>query len=186
MDRNRLTEIYNRAQEIKARTTSYAKEIDPNGLDNTSLGKVENVKTSFDQAKLADEPIEKQQDQAKENKERQSTGLEGTSLERVQNLKSAFDRAKMVKETQNIEREGSLSKSQGSEMVANDAPRLNMNPPNYIRQKPDRQRHNEELALERNRENAKLEEAKDRLDALNEIRQQGPEHDKLNDEKDFD
>jgi len=75
-------------------------------------------------------------------KEEQREALKGTGFEKeVGKLQPAFERAHDGKVKQNEK----STQSKGSEMIAKEGSRLNMNPPPHMRQGADRQKHNAEL-----------------------------------------
>lgn len=154
------------------RTTSAAKELDPKGLEGTSLGRQAPLKPAFDHAKQPRaQSIEKQEEIKPPSRKSAANlydpkGLDGTSLARAPDVKSAFDKARAVqqKPQQQQQRDKTMVEKTGNHH--------RMHPPSHMRQGPDRQVHNAKLSNERTGENAKNADAKARMDAINARRNQ--------------
>jgi len=115
-------------------------------------------------------------------KEEQREALKGTGFEKeVGKLQPAFDRAHDGKVKQNEK----STQSKGSEMIAKDAPQLNMNPPTHMRQGADRQKYNAKLKQELLRENRNAKEAK-LSDTFRKVRQKVQEDDKMKNGREMD
>lgn len=101
-------------------------------------------------------------------------GLEGTSLGQTPSVTPGFNVAAQGHQpTQTTTPQGV-----GSQMVAKDAPRHNLNPPDHVRAGPDRIAHNQQLSADQRRALAANEQIKARrAQAENAKMKNGPERD---------